>query len=115
MMCRSSAMFDVGGNQSFVVPDAPRTIEAISARVTNNVKGSGGMTNDALEDIKLYWQRRGIWQNHGARNHIIKSFCPQIYGLYAVKLALALVLTGGNTMTTNDGLIARRFPHAASR
>ena len=87
-------------------------IEAISARVTNNVKGSGGMTNDALEDIKLYWQEaRESGKIISARNHIIKSFCPQIYGLYAVKLALALVLTGGNTMTTNDGLRLRGDSH----
>ncbi len=87
-------------------------IDAISARVTNNVKGSGGMTYDALEDIKLYWQEaQETGKVISARNHIIKSFCPQIYGLYAVKLALALVLTGGNTMTTNDGLRLRGDSH----
>ena len=87
-------------------------IDAISARVTNNVKGSGGMTNDTLEDLKIYWQEaKESGKTIRARNHIIKSFCPQIYGLYAVKLALALVLTGGNTMTTNDGLRLRGDSH----
>jgi len=30
-----------------------------------------------------------------ARNQILASVCPQVYGLYVVKLAVALVLIGG--------------------
>lgn len=30
-----------------------------------------------------------------ARNWILSSLCPQVYGLYVVKLAVALVLAGG--------------------
>lgn len=30
-----------------------------------------------------------------ARNRILASLCPQVYGLYVVKLAVALVLAGG--------------------
>ena len=29
------------------------------------------------------------------RNHILASLCPQVYGLYVVKLAVAMVLAGG--------------------
>ena len=30
-----------------------------------------------------------------ARNQILSSLCPQVYGLYVVKLAVALALAGG--------------------
>ena len=29
------------------------------------------------------------------RNKILASFCPQVYGLYVVKLAVAMALVGG--------------------
>ena len=41
-----------------------------------------------------------FWHEHQyhpftARNLILASMCPQIYGLYVVKLAVMLVLIGG--------------------
>jgi len=33
------------------------------------------------------------------RNQILASVCPQVYGLYVVKLAVALVLIGGVQVT----------------
>lgn len=41
-----------------------------------------------------------FWEKHKncpltARNQILASLCPQVYGLYVVKLAVTLALTGG--------------------
>ena len=41
-----------------------------------------------------------FWEEHqhsplSARDKILASFCPQVYGLYLVKLAVTLVLIGG--------------------
>jgi hypothetical protein len=43
-----------------------------------------------------------IWRSNrhrplAVRNHLIASICPQIYGLFAVKLAILLTLIGGIT------------------
>lgn len=37
-----------------------------------------------------------------ARNRILASLCPQVYGLYVVKLAVALVLAGGVQVTLEE-------------
>ncbi len=49
--------------------------------------------------------------NGSGRNIIIKSVCPQVYGLHAVKLALALVLIGGVQYTDSNGLKVRGESH----
>lgn len=39
------------------------------------------------------------------RNHILKSMCPQLFGLYFVKLAVALTLIGGVPMVKSGSRI----------
>ena len=46
------------------------------------------------EEFAEFWQSYALSPLRG-RNHIIASLCPQVYGLYVVKLAVTLVLTGG--------------------
>ena len=46
-----------------------------------------------------------FWNDHAGsplsgRNHILASLCPQVYGLYVVKLAVAMVLAGGVQVKT---------------
>lgn len=50
------------------------------------------------EEFELYWNdnRRNPLS---ARNRILASICPQLYGLYVVKLAIALILAGGVTVS----------------
>jgi hypothetical protein len=47
-----------------------------------------------------------IWRSNrhrplAVRNHLIACICPQIYGLFAVKLAILLTLIGGITETVS--------------
>ena len=42
----------------------------------------------------MFWQQYRHRPLTG-RNQIVASICPQVYGLYVVKLAVALVLIGG--------------------
>ena len=53
------------------------------------------------DEFDQYWK-----DNHktpiSARNRILASICPQIYGLYVVKLAIALILAGGVTVSEGD-------------
>ena len=44
--------------------------------------------------LRSFWQRHSL-QPLRARDHIVRSFCPQICGMYKVKLALLLALIGG--------------------
>ncbi|KAG0017954.1 DNA helicase mcm9 [Podila clonocystis] len=46
-----------------------------------------------------------------ARNIILSQVCPQVYGLYIVKLAVMLVLTGGVQKVDKSGLKVRGEPH----
>ena len=46
------------------------------------------------EDFERFWREHRLRRLMG-RNHIIASLCPQVYGLYVVKLAVALVMAGG--------------------
>lgn len=48
------------------------------------------------------------------RDTIIESICPQVHGLYAIKLAIALVVTSGgieNTTMTSSGCTIRGQSH----
>jgi DNA replicative helicase MCM subunit Mcm2 (Cdc46/Mcm family) len=49
------------------------------------------------DEFEQYWK-----DNHrtplSARNRILASICPQLYGLYVVKLAIAVILSGGVTV-----------------
>lgn len=48
------------------------------------------------------------------RDHILKSICPQVHGMYPVKLAIALAICSGNCETVEkprDGLHQRGQSH----
>lgn len=46
-----------------------------------------------------------------ARNIILASLCPQLYGMYIVKLAVALVLLGGVSRHDASGISVRGESH----
>jgi DNA helicase MCM9 len=79
-------------------PDSRCEIEIIMTcnhvLINNASKGSLSVTEDLKNEFYEFW-RKGQENPLKARNFIIKSMCPQIYGLYLVKLALGLTLIGG--------------------
>lgn len=62
------------------------------------------------EDFKKFWQQHKNKPFVG-RNEILMNFCPQIYGLYQVKLAVALVLAGGVSKMSDSGTKIRGDCH----
>lgn len=59
---------------------------------------------------------RDFWQFHAGcplkgRNKILASICPQIYGLFLVKLAVALTLIGGCARQDDSGTHIRGEVH----
>ncbi|EDV20411.1 uncharacterized protein TRIADDRAFT_31981, partial [Trichoplax adhaerens] len=56
------------------------------------------------------------WQNYkenpyAGRNFILSSFCPQVYGMYIIKLAVTLVLIGGVQRIDSSGTKIRGESH----
>ncbi|PSN31662.1 hypothetical protein C0J52_14963 [Blattella germanica] len=74
--------------------DVELTLKANHLQVCNDHRSTVLVTNELREEFSKYWEDH----NHEplvARNHILASLCPQVYGLYLVKLAIAVVLCGG--------------------
>ena len=46
------------------------------------------------DDFACFWKDHSLCPLKG-RNLVLASVCPQVYGLYVVKLAVAMVLAGG--------------------
>lgn len=52
------------------------------------------LTEEQKMLIREFWKEHENDELEG-RNKILSSFCPQVYGLYHVKLAVFIVLCGG--------------------
>lgn len=101
-------------NFHFRGPEGQTDIElAISAnfiQVLNDQKSHRRLTDEQTEEF------RGFWQNYSdnelkGRNEILASFCPQVYGLYTMKLAVCIVLCGGVERSDASGLRVRGESH----
>ncbi|XP_036438592.1 DNA helicase MCM9 [Colossoma macropomum] len=68
----------------------------------------------ALEDFQKEFEE--FWENHkhdpiAGRNQILMSLCPQVFGMYVVKLAVAMVLAGGVQRIDASGTKVRGESH----
>ncbi|XP_017548008.1 DNA helicase MCM9 isoform X1 [Pygocentrus nattereri] len=68
----------------------------------------------ALEDFQKEFEE--FWENHkddpiAGRNRILMSLCPQVFGMYVVKLAVAMVLAGGVQRVDASGTKVRGESH----
>ncbi|NXP49901.1 MCM9 helicase, partial [Heliornis fulica] len=66
------------------------------------------------EDVRKEFE--DFWKKHrndplAGRNEILASLCPQVFGLYLVKLAVAMVLAGGVQRTDATGTRIRGESH----
>ncbi|NP_001333089.1 DNA helicase MCM9 isoform X1 [Danio rerio] len=67
-----------------------------------------------LEDIQKEFEE--FWDSHkhdpiAGRNEILMSLCPQVFGMYVVKLAVAMVLAGGVQRIDASGTKVRGESH----
>jgi DNA helicase MCM9 len=85
-------------------PDVRSSIEMIvhcnHIRINNEQKSNVNVTQELENEFKEFWNHHRK-KPLKARNLILKSMCPQLYGLYFVKLAVALTLIGGVPMIKN--------------
>uniref|UniRef100_A0A1B6C633 DNA helicase MCM9 n=2 Tax=Clastoptera arizonana TaxID=38151 RepID=A0A1B6C633_9HEMI len=74
--------------------DIDLVLSANHLQVCNDQRSAVLLTQDVRDEFALYWKENAHRQL-SARNDILASICPQVFGLYVVKLALAAVLAGG--------------------
>lgn len=68
----------------------------------------------SVDECKFHFQK--FWDEYKdsaleGRDQILRQFCPQLYGLYYVKLCVLLTLLGGSSMNKKDGLQSRANCH----
>ncbi|XP_026857465.2 DNA helicase MCM9 [Electrophorus electricus] len=68
----------------------------------------------ALDDFQKEFEE--FWEDHkndpiAGRNQILMSLCPQVFGMYVVKLAVAMVLAGGVQRVDPSGTKVRGESH----
>ncbi|XP_062323591.1 DNA helicase MCM9 [Osmerus eperlanus] len=77
----------------------------------NNQQSIGALLlEDLHKDIEAFW----LSHRHdplAGRNHILMSLCPQVFGMYVVKLAVAMVLAGGVQRVDPSGTKVRGESH----
>ncbi|XP_071956636.1 DNA helicase MCM9-like [Antedon mediterranea] len=85
-------------------------VKANNIQVNNEQHGALSVTDELKKEFEEFWKR----QKHtpfSARNTIVSSICPQIYGLYVVKLAVAMVMIGGVQRVDQSGTRTRGECH----
>ena len=78
--------------------------------VHNQQDGGSIVTEEIKSEFENFWNTYSKNRLEG-RNQIIASVCPQIFGCYVVKLAVALVLIGGVQRTDPSGTKVRGEAH----
>ncbi|XP_071789182.1 uncharacterized protein [Asterias amurensis] len=78
--------------------------------VKNDQRGTVTVTNEMRQEFEEFWERYKYSPFTG-RNVILSSLCPQVYGLYVVKLAVAMVMAGGVAHSHQSGTRTRGESH----
>jgi DNA helicase MCM9 len=79
-------------------------IEANSVLAVNAAEQVVSLSDATAAEFDLFWRTyRQESLEFQARNVIVRSVCPQLYGLFQVKLALLLALIGGSNGTGGGG------------
>ncbi|XP_074436960.1 DNA helicase MCM9 isoform X1 [Larus michahellis] len=82
----------------------------------NYVKVNNEQLAGVVIDEEVRKEFENFWEKHrndplAGRNEILASLCPQVFGLYLVKLAVAMVLAGGVQRTDATGTRIRGESH----
>ena len=90
--------------------DIEIVLRANHVTVNNEQRSSVLVTSDLRREVDQFWDKYRD-SPLTARNLIIASYCPQVFGLYIVKLAVTLVLIGGVQRADNSGTKTRGESH----
>lgn len=70
--------------------------------VHNEQRSGVIITDEMKQEFREYWSSYADNPLEG-RNNVVSSVCPQVFGLYAVKLSVLLVLIGGVQKKAGSG------------
>ncbi|XP_052801933.1 DNA helicase MCM9-like [Mya arenaria] len=90
--------------------DIELAVKANSILVTNEMRSASTITQELRDEVAEFWQEHEFSPLTG-RNVILASLCPQVYGLYVIKLAVAMVLAGGVKREDEGGTCVRGEIH----
>ncbi|EOA30050.1 hypothetical protein CARUB_v10013156mg [Capsella rubella] len=79
-------------------------------RRTNELKSEIDIPDELIEKFKNFWSHFKDTPLKG-RNAILRGICPQVFGLFTVKLAVALTLIGGVQHVDASGTKIRGESH----
>lgn len=80
-------------------------------KTSNERKSFMHVTEESHKIFVKHWNSTSPEDQLKARNLILKSICPRIYGMYLVKLIVAMTLIGGVPHTDNSGTRIRGESH----
>ncbi|XP_071450357.1 uncharacterized protein [Hetaerina americana] len=87
------------------------SLQANHLQVCNDQKASVLVTPEMKDEFEQFWKYHSRHPLNG-RNIILASLCPQVYGLYLIKLAVAVILAGGvQRIDPGSGTKVRGEPH----
>ncbi|XP_069561969.1 DNA helicase MCM9 [Brachyistius frenatus] len=90
--------------------DVELVLRANNIEVNNQQVADALLVKDAQKEFEEFW-RSYIHDPIAGRNHILSSLCPQVFGMYVIKLAVAMVLAGGVQRTDSSGTKIRGECH----
>ncbi|NXC09499.1 MCM9 helicase, partial [Orthonyx spaldingii] len=90
--------------------DLELVLKANYIKVNNEQLAGIVIDEEVRKEFEDFWERHRNDPLAG-RNEILASLCPQVFGLYLVKLAVALVLAGGVQRTDAAGTRTRGESH----
>ncbi|RYQ82650.1 hypothetical protein Ahy_B10g101229 isoform B [Arachis hypogaea] len=91
--------------------DLDPVLIANSVRRTNQLKSEMDISDDLVTKFKQFWDHFKDAPLKGGRNAILRGICPQVFGLFTVKLAVALTLIGGVQHVDASGTRVRGESH----
>lgn len=101
-------------NRNFV-QDARADVElmlvAVHISSNNDQKSFLHVSEESKQAFAAHWAASPPIEQLTARNHILKSICPQIYGMYLLKMIVAMSLIGGVSYTDPSGSRIRGESH----
>ncbi|XP_076332089.1 uncharacterized protein LOC143237104 isoform X2 [Tachypleus tridentatus] len=90
--------------------DIELVFHAHSVEIHNDYSSTNIVSEEVEEEVKNLWEEYKHQPLKG-RNSILLNLCPQVYGLYIVKLAVALILAGGVQQVDKSGTKVRGESH----
>lgn len=90
--------------------DVELILKANNIEVNNQHATASVLMEEAQKEIEDFWDsyKRNTL---AGRDHILMSFCPQIFGMYVIKLAVAMVIAGGVQRIDSTGTKTRGECH----